>query len=192
MLRFSALFIAALTAVASGGCDDWFEEPGCTLIGCTNGASLTVARVAAWADGQYTLDVQVDALQHSCLFTLPLPPGARPNEISLREQQLDCTPPLPVQNPFGSAAVYRVNAPTPRECPTGTDAGAGQSCSSDRYRLSIGIEGAPAEIGLRLSVADTVLLDERRTLEYQTSYPNGPDCGGPCRTASLTFNVEEP
>jgi hypothetical protein len=46
-------------------------------------------------------------------------------------------------------------------------------------------------VGLRLSLGDTVRLDERRTLEYQTSYPNGPDCGGPCRFASLSFDVEE-
>lgn len=190
MIRFSASFAAAL-ALASGGCDGLFEEEGCTLVGCVNGASLSVARVGAWAGGEYSLEVQLGAQQHSCRFTLPLPPAARPNEISLAEQRLACTPVLPPQSGPSESVVYRVDPPASVACPA-ADAGAGRTCGSEHYRLSIGLDDSATDVGLRLSLGDTVLLDERRTLEYQTSYPNGPDCGGPCRFASLSFDVEEP
>ncbi len=192
MLRSSVFFVAALTALTHVGCDDPFADPGCTLVGCVNGARLTVARVGAWADGEYELDVQLGARQHSCNFTLPLSPAARPNEVSLAEQYLECTPALPAPSGSAIAAVFRVNPPAPVACPPGRDAGVEQGCDSDHYRLAIEIDASAADVALRLSVGDTVLLDERRALEYQTSYPNGPECGGPCRSASLTFNVEEP
>lgn len=193
MIRFSASFVVtALAVLASSGCDDPFGDRSCTLIGCANGAHLTVARVGAWAEGEHRLAVQLDAREYDCRFTLPLPPEARANEVSLPEQQLACTPELPSSFAGVGAVVYRAYSPQTEGCPPDADASAGPGCGSGRYTLSLHIGDLPASVALRLTLGDAVLLDEQRTLEYQTSYPNGPDCGGPCRTASLTFDVEEP
>jgi hypothetical protein len=52
---------------------------------------------------------------------------------------------------------------------------------------TISIYDSPNQVRLAVRNADGTVLDDTITLEHVASYPNGPDCGSPCRTATMTI-----
>ena len=163
MVRVSSIAVAVVVALL-GSCSD---EKACTDIGCDNRATVTVRSPDGhWEDGTYALDVAFGDAHSACTFTMPnpLPPG-----YSL--QPLDCTPALEAY----------VMAEVQCEEHTNGD-NVSQVCTPipDEYYLLAASEGTPETVGVTLQRGGDTLLDETQTISYQTSHPNGPECGPTC------------
>jgi hypothetical protein len=195
MLRFifvtlrSELPLLALP-LAAAGCEPTRE---CTDVYCSSETALVIERPgAAWADGQYTLDIRLGERESRCTFTLPIP-GKLPHELQLRGEPCDCAPPLPEHHLGPLAALHPTPDPS-ASCPQPDGGPPLASCPplAGRYHIEIHTSATGDNLELRLESGGTVLLDHAAPVEYATSEPNGPQCGPTCHLAALTFQITEP
>ncbi len=177
------------------GCDELLGSQVCTEAGCYSEARVLVTRPGVWADGDYTLEVRLDAQVHVCSFTLPIP-GKLPHELRLGGEPFGCTPELPAAFVSPSAALL----PTPdqaQSCLATMDAGTQAPLAScppldRRYHIELRTSSTPDELDLRLALGDTVLLEQTAAMQYTRIEPNGPECGPVCYQGRLDYDVAEP
>jgi len=162
-----------LAGVVLGSCA---EEHACTEVGCSDQASFTLRPAGShWDDGAYALEVTFDDARYSCAFAVP---DALPTAGSW--QPLDCTPALEVYLTPEVECEEHKNGDT-----------VSQVCTPipGQYYLQGSIQGTPATLEVALQRDSATLLDETRTLAYQATQPNGPECEPTCRQASSDFTL---
>lgn len=167
---FSALALAGCEVVGGGVC---------TLVGCSDGVHGTVApESGVWEEGEYRLEVVPDGAKSTCQFAVP---ADLPKSGTITT--LDC----------GSAATATLWART--ECTTTQHGDAvSHTCDPlpDQYELQVDIDGTPSKLAVRLTRGSDTVLDDSRTLSYEETSPNGPECGPTCRQAGFELSVAYP
>ena len=165
--------IVAMLALASLDC-----TKVCTAIGCSHqlSAKLTTA-TGAWIDGAYEISVRADdQAAETCKFRIP--------------EQL---PDAPGKGDFLSCGNgVRFNIVSQAQCQQACNANAcWQSCTPipGKFDARLVITGTPARIELTLVRDGQAILEEKLEPAYQDVYPNGDECGGACRQASLDFTI---
>jgi hypothetical protein len=165
-----ALFTAAFAACV--------EAHECTEIGCMSQLSITMRTPSgAWSDGLYELAVRTDApIEGICTFRLP--------------DQLPDPPGNGVSIPCGTG--IRLDIASEVECQMGCN---GDSCwqgctpIAGKFVVHVTIDNTPARVELKLSRDGAAILAETTEPVYNDVYPNGPECGGACRQASLEYTL---
>jgi hypothetical protein len=142
------------------------QEVTCTLIGCQDGATLTLRRQGGQLPS-FALTVQMDGHTIEC----PAPPGnnafARCNEqafVTTREAQ-DCQP-----SRVGDSVVVTC---------TGTG----------RFEQILEITGTPASVKVAARAGAAPIAEKTFTPQYQSVQPNGPQCDPTCRQWSDTWEL---
>jgi hypothetical protein len=173
-VSFAPAFGLALFAVIFAGC----ESHECTTMGCTSQLSITMRTpTGAWSDGVYELTVRTDTqLEGVCTFRLPDqlpdPPGKVPTV------------------PCGTGIRWGISPEV--ECQMGCN---GDSCWQGctpipgKFLTRVTIDGTPGRVDLQLSRDGAPILVETAEPVYADVYPNGPECGGACRQASLEYTL---
>jgi hypothetical protein len=163
LFLLSALaFVCSL--LAATGCE---ESDACTAAGC--GPSRLKLDTEGWAPGEYEIELR---------YTL----GG--------DQAFVCT--LSVDDPQASEHAGDDAGPSGYESTCRQTKGTSRSVQlypSAHMGPAIEVFDAPDEVQLVLRTGDQTLFDDTITLEHETSYPNGPDCGA-CRSASMTLTLQ--
>jgi hypothetical protein len=176
-LSFDDVFHAAglaIVAMASAGC----ETRTCTEIGCTNslGVELRTA-TGAWTDGVYELAVRADdRVVGACSFRLP--------------EQLPDPPGQSAGFPCGENIRFVISYEA--KCEMGCDGNAcWQTCTPipGKFESRLSVTGTPARFAFTLVRDGHTILAEDIQPAYRDVYPNGPECGGACRQATLEYAV---
>jgi hypothetical protein len=168
------LLVVAALALASTGC----TTRECTEIGCTDqlGIKFTTT-TGAWTDGVYELTVQADdQLLGTCTLRLP--------------DQLPDSPGRGLSLKCGEG--LRLDFASQTQCEMGCDAGAcWQGCTPipGKFEARLAVPGTPPRLELTLVRDGQPILAEQAEPAYQDVYPNGPECGGACRQATLAYTV---
>jgi hypothetical protein len=189
------IFLLPGLGLIPAGCDELLGSQTCTDVGCGSETEVVITRPGVWANGDYVLEVRLDDQVHVCSFTLPIS-GKLPHELRLSGEPFDCAPELPPNYRSHAAALY----PTPDEtqsCSLTMDAGLPPPLAScppldARYHIELRIAVAPDELGLRLTLGDTVLLEQTAAMQYRRLEPNGPECGPVCYQGVVEYTVTEP
>jgi hypothetical protein len=167
--------VLAVLMMATTGC---METRECTAIGCTDqlGVELRTA-TGAWADGLYELTVRADdQLAGSCTLRIP--------------EQLPEPPGQVVSMPCGNGARFELSHQS--QCEMGCDGNAcWQKCTPipGKFQSRLAIQGTPARFELTLLRDGETILAQKVEPAYGDVYPNGPECGGACRQATLEYAV---
>jgi hypothetical protein len=181
------LLVPSLAAV---GCE---PPQTCADVYCSSETALLIDKPqAAWADGQYTLDLRLGERESRCSFILPIP-GKLPHELQLRGEPFDCEPALPAHHLWPLAALY----PAPNRSPVCPQPDGGPPLAScpplaGRYHIEIHTSATGDDLEVRLESGGAVLLEQSRAVDYTTNEPNGPGCGPTCSVATLAFQITEP
>lgn len=167
------LLLCTLNALTSTACSTTVSKT-CGLVGCLDQASLAIhPDDSPWMDGAYQLILQADNDTFTCSFRIP---DALPGRGSL--PVIDCTPKL------------SIGLEEDWQCTSENDGGANShTCMkiADHYTLRAALSGMPASVAIALERDGSAQIDESVKPSYQDSYPNGPECGGACKYASLDF-----
>jgi len=71
--------------------------------------------------------------------------------------------------------------------------GCGLTLSPDQvagqYTLRSWSSSTPRTLSVRVTRDEALLIDETRTVAYEDSRPNGPECGPVCRSATVDFQL---
>jgi len=168
-------FGLAVLLIAATGC---FETHYCTMRGCMDqlGVELRTA-TGAWANGVYELTVRTDdQLAGGCTLRLP--------------EQLPDPPGKVFGVPCGNGV--RFDFMSEGKCETGCDGTAcWQKCEPipGKYQSRLAVTGTPARFQLSVVRDGETVLDQEVEPAYRDVYPNGPECGGACRQATLEYTV---
>ena len=75
---------------------------------------------------------------------------------------------------------------------TRTDTGVSLRCDPvpGQFVETITLMGAPGQVHVWQYVDDAAVLDAAAAPSYQDYFPNGPECGSPCRQASLSWTLD--
>jgi hypothetical protein len=170
-LRFLAL---AAFAIASASC---METHACTEIGCSDGLSIELRTpTGSWTDGIYEVALRADDKLASCTLRIP--------------EQLPDPPGKVVDTSCGNGV--RLNLSSVTQCEMGCDSKAcWQKCTPipGQFESHLAVTGTPARIGLTVVRDGATLLAEEVEPAYRDAYPNGPECGGACKQATLEYTV---
>jgi hypothetical protein len=170
----SRVFALAALTTASIGC----VTHECTLRGCTDGLGIEFRTpTGAWTNGVYELAVHIDGqLAGSCTLRVP--------------EQLPDPPGKVFPMPCGTNIEFNISSQS--ACENGCDGNAcWQKCTPipGKYESRLAVRGTPARIGLALVRDGETILAEDVEPAYAEVYPNGPECGGACRQATLEYTV---
>lgn len=130
-------------------------ERACTQIGCVDGLTLTIDPVHRWEKGDYIFDFMIEGKAVQCKAALPLKPCEEPS--------VSCDPP-------GIVMISESGCALPEDAQGFGD---------------IRIESAPMAIRLDIFHNGEKIHGLAAHPQYQTSQPNGPQCGPVCRSASV-------
>ena len=172
--RLGPLVLAALT-IAVTGCIETHE---CTAIGCMDqlGVELRTA-TGAWKDGVYELTVRTDdQLAGTCILRLPEQEPAPPGKV--------------FGTPCGND--LRFDFSSESQCEMGCNGGTcWQKCTPipGKFRSRLTVTGTPAMLEFTLVRDGETLLAQKVEPAYREVYPNGVECGGACRQATLEYSV---
>jgi len=159
MLRLG-LPLALLTLTSLAACDSP-TTGACTLIGCADGYSVTLAPAdGALTSGRYTVQASADGTTESCSFTVTTD-SETDQRVVVSEESTSC------QGAFAFV-------------PSGTD---------DRARVRVLFSPLEDDVTLRVRRDGAELASMRVDPVYVDQYPNGPDCGAGCRQANTTVRV---
>jgi hypothetical protein len=150
------------------------EHQNCTLANCSDGMSVSVvSQTGEWPSGDYTLDLSLDGLSGSCVFSMPAD-APQPGSVA----RFDCGDEIEVSLGYlfecADGAIPPVCEPIP-----------------DQYELTFYQGWTPRTLQLSLSRDATVLVSEDRELSYVEETPNGRECGPVCRNASVELSFDE-
>jgi hypothetical protein len=156
-----------LGAALAPGC--W--DKGCTDLGCPTPVSVKVApEGGVWEPGEYDLRIVRDDWTSSCGFTLPSEGSTRPITCGswIRGELVQMT-----------------------DCSSASEAGDGGRCQqlAGQYYLRLEVTAATEHLRIELSHDSKMVLSDERAPDYESSEPNGADCGT-CRAASYELTVE--
>jgi hypothetical protein len=132
----------------------------------------------AWTDGVYELAVRADdQLLVTCTLRIP--------------QQLPDPPGQVVSMQCGKGVRFEIASQA--QCQMGCDAvTCWQGCTPipGKFEARLTVTGTPARLELAVLRNGQPLVTEEVEPAYQDVYPNGPECGGACRQATLAYTVE--
>jgi hypothetical protein len=168
------LLLIAATAVP--GC---FTGKACNLIACRDQFRATVTGVdGSLPSGTHVVEVTADGVALSCTFQVPLAM-------------------LPSGGTVGPACASGLEVGI-RPATTCTEAAMGSikslTCApiAGRFFEDITVAGTPAQLQVRVSVDDAVLLERAETPGYVSNEPNGPGCEPTCQQASAEWTLSMP
>jgi len=144
-------------------CGGWASS-GCSTkvcggAGCYDNFSATIKR----ADGSF-------------------PSGTHRIEILADGTSLLCTFTFPLETlPTGGTA-----QPT---CASGMNVTVGPDPIPGQSVETITLMGAPGQVHVWQYVDDAAILDAAAAPSYQEFFPNGPECGSPCRQAAQSWTL---
>jgi hypothetical protein len=172
-MRLPAVLSIVAWAAINRGC----VARSCTEMGCMSGLNSELRTAdGSWVDGTYDLSVRADGVETACSFRLPerLPsfPGA--------STSIDC----------GPNVTFEIRSEM--SCESGCDGNAcWQGCKpiEGRFIQAISMSGTPSRVDLTLVRDGQELVVQHVEPAYREVFPNGPECGGGCRQASLEFTV---
>jgi hypothetical protein len=152
----------ALAAAPTAGC----REQTCTLIGCQDGASLTIRRQSGQLP-RVDLTVLVDGRKIEC-------------------------PALQGNNAFascdGQVFVTSREVLDCRQMPAGAQVS--QTCTATgRFEQTLEIPGTPSNVTITAREGTTPLAEKAFTPQYEAVKPNGPDCEPTCRQWSEAWEL---
>jgi hypothetical protein len=166
-MRVVLLLMLTLTLAASG-CT--FTQ-SCTAIGCGDALTLEMRPAGGgFPDGAYTLTLETRAGLRTCRFVMP---DSVPQLGALGS--VDC-------DPGASAWVEQATDCTETRSGNATS----ESCRPvpGRFALHAQLQDTPDVVSVRVERDGLALLDSTLTPTYETSQPNGPDCGPVCHQAT--------
>lgn len=172
--RLGPLVLVAVT-IAAAGCIETHE---CTAIGCSDqlGVELRTA-TGAWTDGVYELTVRTDdQLAGTCILRLP--------------EQLPDPPGKVFGAPCGNGVRFDFSSES--QCEMGCNGSAcWQKCTPipGKFLSRLAVTGTPALFELTILRDGETILAQKVAPAYREVYPNGPECGGACRQATLEYSV---
>ena len=159
--RWAALSLAVLVAF---GCEGGHA---CTEIGCADAWSLTLRK----ADGSaptHVVELDVDGERVVC------------PQVSLDARFATCADSVTIYLADEVACEERVSS----------SGGRSQVCTpTGRFEEIVMVNGTPAEVVVALSEAGTVTDERTFEPEYETTQPNGPECGPICHQASDRWDL---
>jgi hypothetical protein len=136
----------------------------CTEVGCADGATIILKTPDdTWAEAQYRLTIVVDNATYVCSLQSPY--------ITESIHRVECDATL-----GALSLVWR--AVTVCEEPV-----------QDRFTLEAALPGTPKEVHVTFTRDDATLLDQSVPLSYETTRPNGPECGPICQQARVELTV---
>jgi hypothetical protein len=165
-----------LAALLVQGCP---LEHSCTEIGCGDGAHISVRTAAGtWSAGDYAIAIATPRASYACRLRLPddLPDGAG------GVTDLSCTPELGLH----ANLIAKVTCTETR-----TPDAVSESCTPvpDHWLLDLNLDGTPASFQMQIKRDGATLFDEKRSLRYEASRPNGPDCEPECHQTSVELTL---
>jgi hypothetical protein len=159
-----AAFSLAVVVGTAVGCDGGHA---CTEIGCVDAWSLTL-RQADGSPPTHAVELDIDGERVVC------PP------VSLDARYATCADSVMIQ--LSDEVVCEEH-----ESPNGDRS---QECTpTGRFEEIVVVNGTPAEVVVALSDGDTVTDERTFEPEYETTQPNGPECGPICHQASDRWDL---
>jgi hypothetical protein len=151
--------LAIALAVGSAGCE---ETQTCTLIACFHELRIRITS-PTWTPGTYDITLQLEDARAHCQVVLPL----------LLDEQVDVD--------AGDASGMLGDCGEPID---------GRSLATlDVERdLSITIGQQPEAVQVTLERDGALLLDDEFEPDYESYYPNGPNCGE-CTAGTLSIAI---
>ncbi len=150
---------------AGSGC----SSKVCTGIGCYDNLSAAVKRAdGSFPSGTHRIEILADGATLLCTFTYPL-----------------------TAQPTCASGLNVTVAPAEICTETRTDTSVSLRCDPipGQFIETITLMGAPGQVHVWQYVDDAAILDAAAAPSYQDYYPNGPECGSPCRQASLSWTL---
>jgi hypothetical protein len=136
------------------GCGDVLDdEKSCTAIGCASGFSITALASEALRDGDYELELTLDEAVVTC---------AHPAVVSGPQQTGTCNG----RNVRSSVVIHN-----------------GGAVGGVANAFVIDINDTPSLVLVRVLHDGETIGETGYEPAYQTSMPNGPECGPTCTTA---------
>jgi hypothetical protein len=162
--RSVAVSVALLALAAAFGCD---VGESCTEIGCMDGWSLTVRE----ADGSvpaHTVELDIDGAHIAC------------PAVSLDARFATCADLVTIQLVDEVVCEERTSSNGDRS----------QVCTpTGRFEQMVSVNATPTEVVVMLREGDTVTDERSFEPRYETTQPNGPDCGPTCHQASDQWDL---
>ena len=153
-------FLFGILFLGGGWASSGCSTKACTTRGCYDNFSATIKR----ADGSF-------------------PSGTHRIEILADGASLLCTFTFPLETlPTGGTA-----QPT---CASSLNVTVGPDPIPGQFVETITLMGAPGQVHVWQYVDDAAILDAAAAPTYQDYFPNGPECGSPCRQASLSWTLD--
>jgi len=148
----------------------------CHEVGCADGVTVNLRpSQGVLPSGSYAFDLAAGARTHACSFVVP---DDLPELGTLTD--VDCAPPLAVQiGPEAMCSEQRRGNSIDEACRP----------VPEHFVLQAHVEGTPPTLELRLTRDEAVLLEQVLTPSYETTRPNGPDCGPVCQEATLDVTL---
>lgn len=175
MLRTSTLgkhiglLLASCAAATSCGIID---SQSCTEIGCRDGASIQLL-TADGSQRSYVVTLLVDGKEVTC--TTPSVSG----------------PTGSASEPCSSSDVTIDHEPLTDCTETRTADAISQSCTPNgKFAQTIHIQGTPSRVVVSLTEPMDAFHERTFELLYETSTPNGPECGPVCHQANVAWQVQ--
>jgi hypothetical protein len=168
------LWMAALAAVAAGGCS---STKSCTEIGCASGFTATVRRAdGSFPTGMHRLEITADRSIFTCTFMFagqadPAAPLTATCQIGAGVQVAQSRTCMDVAVPGG--AITQECVPIPGQ-----------------FDETISLSGTPSRVDVRQYVDDVAILDVGLDVSYQQFQPNGAGCEPVCRQASVSWTLQ--
>lgn len=157
------------------GCD----LKDCNEIGCSDGVEAELSYTSYdWPDGEYRIEVDLDAAKHVCTFSFP---SARPRRDTL--PSLGCEPDDPrfdlgIMQDYAECYEYM-----------GVDAG---KCAptGQRHRLQLRAASQPKALHLRIEHNGELVIEKDEKLKYTQLAPNGAACGPICTSSQSRISLD--
>lgn len=162
-MRFFIFAVVMLLAFAPAA----RAQQACTQIGCVNGLNMHLPMNMQWPAGQYTFTVTTEKGVMSCQGSLPLPPCNDDDDEDYPAGSLRCTDKRLVVMESGCAL----------------------PADAHSFGPLIQIEDSPAQVHLVITRDNIVVADQSFAPQYNTSQPNGPQCGPVCHSASVNVTA---
>ena len=148
----------------------------CPGAGCYDNFSATVKRAdGSFPSGTHRIEILADGATLLCTFTFPLETLSTGTTVQ----------------PACASGVNVTVGPAQICTETRTDTSVSLRCEPipGQFVETITLMGAPGQVHVWQYVDDVAVLDAAAAPTYEDYYPNGPECGSPCRQASQSWTL---
>lgn len=149
------------------------ETKQCTEIGCGDAATVTLRTAdGALPDGAYTFRFTEDGQTSVCELRVPDDLPSSPGQV----RTTPCTGQLELDLTPESTCTERRSGDS-----------VSQSCTPVPGKFSLGarLASMPSSLTVIVERDGVEIANEQRNLVYQDYYPNGPECGPPCKQTNV-------